>query len=318
MFRKKTTKELVRGGAAPDMETEEQPVAVEKLTVTKIKREKKSKQPHQSKDPEKQPRLKKNPDGRPFIKTRAFLGIVCIVLGLSVAFLGLPMLQMSVSKTQDVVCFAEDVKAGTKITESLLASVEMSGYHLPSGVLRDQQSAVGEYVTTDALAGDLVTASRLSKSYPGADPQLASLPAGKVAISISLKDLASSVSGKLREGDVIQLFAVEDDSTLTATAPQELQYVEVLAATYSDGADVKDDGKKTADSIDSGSSKETLATVTLLCNQQQAAVLAGLEHNATLHAALVVRGNDTAKEQALKTQDAYFAADSGSAAEGGK
>lgn len=316
MFRKKTTKELVRGGAAPDMETEEQPLTVEKLTVTKIKREKKSKQPRQKK--QSQPRLKKNPDSRPFLKTRAFLGIVCIVLGLSVAFIGLPMLQMSISKTQDVMCFAENVKAGTKVTGSLLTSVEMTGYHLPAGALRDQQSAIGEYVTTDALAGDLVTAARLSKSYPGTDPQLASLPAGKVAISVSLKDLAESVSGKLREGDVIQLFAVEDDSSLTAAAPQELQYVEVLAATYSDGADVKDDGgSKSADSIDS--SKETLATVTLLCNQQQAAVLAGLEHNATLHAALVVRGNDAAKAQALKTQDAYFAADDGSAtAEGGK
>ena len=315
MFRKKTTKELVRGGAAPDMETEEQPVAVEKLTVTKIKKEKKSKQPR-PKEPS-QPRLKKNPDRRPFFKTRAFLGIVCIVLGLSVAFIGLPMLQMSISKTQDVVCFAENVKAGTKITESLLTVKEMSGYHLPTGALRDQEAAVGEYVTTDALAGDLVTAARLSKSYPGTDPQLADLPAGKVAISVSLKDLAESVSGKLREGDVIQLFAVEDDTALTAAAPQELQYVEVLAATYSDGADVTDDGGKSTESIDSGSSKETLATVTLLCNQQQAAVLAGLEHNAKIHAALVVRGNDTAKEQALKTQDEYFAADSSAALEGG-
>jgi pilus assembly protein CpaB len=142
---------------------------------------------------------------------------------------------------------------------------------------------------------------------------LAELPDGMVAISISLPDLAQSVSGKLRQGDIIQLFAVEDNNSFTAVAPPELQYVEVLAATYVDGTDVQDepaaqDNQGQQNGIASGSQEnDTLTTVTLLANEEQAACLAGLEHNATLHAALVVRGDDTAKKAALDAQKEYFA-----------
>ena len=144
---------------------------------------------------------------------------------------------------------------------------------------------------------------RAGHAYPGADPQLANLPADKVAISVSLEaDLAQSVSGKLREGDVIQLYAVEDNTSLTATVISELQYVEVLAATYSDGEDAQKKGASKGEQ-----EENKFATVTLLANQQQAACLAGLDHNATLHAALVTRGNHAAMKKVLAAQEEYFA-----------
>lgn len=285
-FRKKSTKELVQGEA----EFKEKPMKPWKAKKDTQKTEKKE---------------RTSDDRTPIFRTKVFWGVISLLLGLTIAFAGIPMLKMAVSETEPTVRFVQDVKAGTKVTEDLLTTVDMSPYHLPSDTLHDPQAAVGRYVKTDAVAGDLATASRFGSDYPGSDPQLVGLPGGMVAISIALPDLAQSVSGKLRQGDIVQIYAVEDTSSFLAAAPLELQYVEVLAASYADGTDVQ----KAQDTTGSDASEDgTLATITLQVNSKQAARLAGLNQNATLHAALVIRGDDAAKAAALEAQADYFAA----------
>lgn len=285
-FIKKSTKELVQ--SQPEVK-QEKPVKRWKIGSGGQPKEKKE----------------RSPDGRtPIFRTKLFWGAVSMLLGLVIAFAGIPMLKMAVTETEPTVRFTQDVKAGTKVTEDLLTVVDMSPYHLPSGTLHDLQAAVGKYVKTDAVAGDLATVSRFSEGYPGADPQMVGLPEDTVAISISLPDLSQSVSGKLRQGDIVQIFAVEDNNSLQAAAPPELQYVEVLAASYADGSDVQE-MQDTA--VDNTTKDGALSTVTLLANAEQAACLAGLNQNAKLHVALVIRGDDAAKARALKAQADYFA-----------
>ncbi len=285
-FIKKSTKELVQG--QPEVK-QEKPVKRWKIGSGGQPKEKKE----------------RSPDGRtPIFRTKLFWGAVSISLGLLIAFAGIPMLKMAVTETEPTVRFAQDVKAGTKVTEDLLTVVDMSPYHLPSDTLHDLQAAVGKYVKTDAVAGDLATVSRFSEGYPGADPQMVGLPEDTVAISISLPDLSQSVSGKLRQGDIVQIFAVEDNNSFQAAAPPELQYVEVLAASYADGSDVQETQDTT---VDNTAKDGALSTVTLLANAEQAACLAGLNQNAKLHAALVIRGDDAAKARALEAQANYFA-----------
>ncbi|MEA4993928.1 MAG: RcpC/CpaB family pilus assembly protein [Oscillibacter sp.] len=298
-FTKKSTKELVQG--QPEVK-KEKPVKRWKIGSGGQPKEKKE----------------RSPDGRtPIFRTKLFWGAVSISLGLLIAFAGIPMLKMAVTETEPTVRFAQDVKAGTKVTEDLLTVVDMSPYHLPSDTLHEKQAAVGRYVKTDAVAGDLATASRFSEGYPCADPQMVGLPEDTVAISISLPDLSQSVSGKLRQGDIIQIFAVEDNNSFQAAAPPELQYVEVLAASYADGSDVQETQDAAKDKAtkegalstaeDNTTKNGALSTVTLLANAEQAACLAGLNQNAKLHAALVIRGDDAAKARALEAQADYFA-----------
>lgn len=287
LLKKKSTKELVQG--EPEVKKEKPP-----------KRWKVGKGVQK----EEEKREKYSSDRSLFFRTKAFWGVVSLLLGLVVAFAGVPMLQSAVAETEQTLCFAQNVKAGTKVTEDLLEKKDMSLYHLPAGAIHDPQAAIGQYVKTDAVSGDIVTNMRLSSEYPGADPQLAKIPEGMSAISIALPNLSQSVSGKLRQGDVIQLYAVEDSNSFVAVAPPELHYVEVAAVSYVDGSDVQDDAP---DSADGETAKDTLTTVTLLANGTQAACLAGLDHNATLHAALVVRGDDAAKAAALDAQNEYFA-----------
>ena len=283
IFQKKSTKELVQGES-------EESAPKKKLWKPGKKKEKKE----QASTSER----------TAIFRTKAFWGIVSMLLGLAVAFVGVPMLRTEVAETEPTLCFAQDVQRGTLISADMVTLRDMSAYHMPANALHSVQAAVGNYVETDALAGDVVTGQRISSVYPGADPQLANLPDGMVAVSIALPNLSTSVSGKLRQGDVVQLFAIEKSDVYTALAPPELQYLEVLAVTTQDGADVQ---TKDDPSLDSGESS-TLSTVTLLANTAQAAVLAGLDQNASLHAALVVRGNEAAKEAALQKQRDYFAA----------
>lgn len=280
MFKKKSTKELVHptGGAeAP-----------------------KTKKPQKANTKNKNQKKLGKINGT-FFKTKTFFGLVSIFLALLIAFMALPMLQQKTSQLVPVYCFAQDVNVGAVVTDGMLQEVDMVSYHLPHGTITDKEQALGQYVTTDALAGDVVTSGRLSDTFPGSDPQLASLPEGKMVMSVTLPELAESVSGKLRPGDIIQLFAVIDDDSYSATVPAQLQYVEVLAVTDAKGADVAD-----TKPLEQSGETEFLNTVTLLVNEKQAAILAGLEHNATLHAALVIRGDEVAKEKALSAQDALF------------
>lgn len=287
-FKKKSTKELVQGGPV------EPPSEPQKKFGFGQKKERPDKPGSRG-------------SFRTMIRTRVFWGTICVIVGLLVPLVGIPMLKNYIVETVDVVRFRTDLKAGSQITQEMLDTVELSAYHLPSGAMQDMSAVVGQYLLVDTVAGDYVTPTRLSPQHPGTDPTLLDLPEGKMALSISLPDLAQSVSGKLRGGDIIQIFAVENSSVnLTASIPAELRYVEVLTATYQDGADVGTENALTDGSSSASNGRNTLATVTLLVNERQAACLAGLEQNATLHAALVIRGNDEKKAAALEAQENFF------------
>lgn len=244
------------------------------------------------------------------LKSKGFLGALCIVTALLLAFVAVPILQLQLAKTASVVVLACDVPASSRITAEMLTKREMGIAGLPAGTLYDSDLAVGQYLTVAGAADDVLTGKRLSSVLPGDDPELAALPAGKMAMSITLPDLAQSVSGKLRSGDIIQLFAVQkdtagapDENSYEALAITELQRVEVLAVTNSAARDVVS-GEVPLDATDT---ERLIVTVTIAVNEKQAQAVAGLEQLATLHAALVVRGDAAAKTAALALQESTLA-----------
>lgn len=291
LLKKKSTKDLVHPEGAPSMEDLPGP-----------------------KKPGKKPKKERSHGRlsfREIVRSRPFLGGLCVVLALLLAFVVTPLIQLKIAETTTVVVLRQTVPAGAQLSADMLATREMGVTGLPLGAVTSASEAVGKYAAVAGVEGDILTSARLSDTLPGDDPELARLPEGKLAMSATLSDLAQSVSGKLRSGDVIRLYAILDQAAsvgaedLNAVSVPELQYMEVLAVTNSSARDVKSEhermGEETADS------ERQIATVTLAVNHQQAAVLAGLEHNAALHAALVVRGDDAAKREALKAQEAYFA-----------
>ncbi len=81
--------------------------------------------------------------------------------------------------------------------------------------------------------------------------------------------------------------------------PDELQYVEVIAATDKKGSD-KGEVVVTADGEEEA---ELPSTITLLVTPMQANILAELEENGVTHIALVYRGNAENATEFIKAQE---------------
>ena len=265
-----------------------------------------------SEKPKRKSEFKKHRFDYGFVRSKLFWGIASTVFALLIAFAGVPSIISEVGKTVEVITFSQDVSAGSLITADMLEYKQMTAYNLPSNAVLDIDQINGRYLTHDAVHGDIVTSLRLSSTYPGSSPELANLPKGKLAVSFTLSELAESVSSKLQAGDIIQIFAVLDSNKesgdLAAQMPPELQCVKVLSVTSSEGIDVNESG----DIIEDPS---VISTVTVEVTRQQASILIGLEHMATLHAGLVVRGDDSLAAQALAQQEALMAPESEQSAE---
>lgn len=281
--KKKSTKDLV-GTAPSTVSTEVAP-----------KKEKKAKAGQ--KDQQSRKAVKD------IVRSKGFAGAACIAAGLICVFVISPLLQAKASQTTDVLTLTQNVSVGTKITEDMLRIEERGRINLPGDVLRDNTDAVGKYVSVAGTLGDILTATRVSDSVISDDPELVMLPADRLAMSASLASLEQSVSGKIRAGDVIQIFAVEEAQDnvgkYASRAVPELQRVEVLSVTNSAAQNIIT-GDQTPD-VD-----RQVATVVLSVNVEQATILAGLDHSATLHAALVTRGDAVVKDVALQQQETYF------------
>ena len=79
------------------------------------------------------------------------------------------------------------------------------------------------------FAGDSFTDKKLSDSIDTSDSLLRQLKPNETAMSVTVRSLANGLSGKLQQGDIIQIVSVDEDDK--AQIYEELQYVEVLATT---------------------------------------------------------------------------------------
>ena len=93
---------------------------------------------------------------------------------------------------------------------------------------------VGRYAAADLAAGDYILSSKVSVTPVTSDIALNSIPSGKVAISLTVKTLASGLSDKLQPDDIIRIYHFLD----TAKDIPELQFVKVLSVTDSKGYNV--------------------------------------------------------------------------------
>ena len=126
------------------------------------------------------------------------------------------------------------------------------------------------------------------------DVALNSIPSGKVAISLTVKTLASGLSDKLQPGDIIRIYHFLD----TAAEVPELRFVKVLSVTDSDGINVDNAKEPTEDE-----EKQQSATITVLASPEQAKIITGLENDGVAHVALISRNNDKLADELLAEQD---------------
>ena len=137
-------------------------------------------------------------------------------------------------------------------------------------------------------------ASKTSAVPVSSDVALNSIPSGKVAISLTVKTLASGLSDKLQPNDIIRVYHFLD----AAEEVPELRFVRVLSVTDAKGVNVDNTKEPVEDE-----EKQQSATITVLASPEQARVITSLENDGVAHVALISRNNEKLAEELLAEQD---------------
>ena len=232
------------------------------------------------------------------MKNRTAIGIVCIILAVAVTFVVSPLVNNISDKKTEVICFVADVSHGTEIKDTDVEIVKISNSALPEKVIKDKKSVVGKFATADIFKGDFATESKVTDNANTANDVMASLKGDKVAMSITINSFAGGLSGKLENGDIVSIYVTDKDNH--TEVPASLKYVKVITTTTSGGIDENDVVENEDGSF------ELPSTITLLVSSKQATVLANYEENASMHIALVFRGDTEKAQKFLDKQDKFL------------
>ena len=228
------------------------------------------------------------------LNNRFIFGILSLVLAAVIAFVALPTIARQTNGKTEIIRITQPVLKGEKITSDNAEVVEVGGYNLPSNVAHSMEDVEGLYVTAELAAGDYILTSKVSTVPVSSDVALNDIPSGKVAISLTVKTLASGLSDKLQPGDIIRIYHFLE----TAEEVPELRFVKVLSVTDSDGINVDNTREPTEDE-----EPQQSATITVLASPEQARIITEMENDGVAHVALISRNNDQLAEELLAEQD---------------
>ena len=227
------------------------------------------------------------------LSKRLWVALGCIGLALILCFGIAPLIARGSDAHVKVVRVGTFVKAGERILESDLVTVEVGGYRLPGNALKSAGDAVGKYAVSDLYPGDYLFPEKLSANGE-TDARTDVLLSGEsMALSLGLNSYASGLSGKLRRGDVVTVMAY-DTKNGYSFLPAELQSVLVLACTTPQGKDL------TGTEPDAGQP----ATLTLLVTAAQAQRLIELDKSGSLTYMLRCSGRDAERAEQLLSDQA--------------
>lgn len=228
------------------------------------------------------------------LNNRFLFGLLSLLLAAIITFVALPTIARQTNGKTEIVRVKSPVLKGTAITDKDVETVEVGSYNLPANIARSTKDVVGLYATADFAAGDYILSTKISTLPVTSDVALNEIPSGKVAISLTVKTLASGLSDKLQPNDIIRIYHFLD---VVVEAP-ELQFVRVLSVTDSDGVNVDNTKELTEDE-----KKRQSATITVLASPEQAKIITAMENDGVAHVALICRNNEKLAEELLAEQD---------------
>lgn len=232
------------------------------------------------------------------MKKRTIIGIFCIILAIAVVFVFGPMLNAKSLETVNVIRLKKDVPMGNQITTEYLEVVAMTPGSVPADIINDSNAIVGQYAAYDLFAGDFLTPAKVAASDANAEAILSNLEEGQFAISVPIS-FQGSLSGKLRNGDIVRVYVFDKSANGLCYTPEALQYLKIITTTTGSGID-QDELVTNEDG-----SHDMPSTMTVLCNEEQAKMLAGYSGNG-MYLSLVCRGTSDKAQYYLDKQAEYF------------
>ncbi len=237
------------------------------------------------------------------LKNRALIGVFCLILASLIAFVAIPVINYLTVQTTHIVRVTKDVSMGTQITKDVLEEVEVGKLNLPDDVITETKQIIGDtplYVTSDMKSGDMVRASKLTRTLVLPSNKIRQMETDEFTYSI---EIDKSYRARLLPNDIVT-FTKYDKATGQVSTVKELEFVSVVTTSTSDGIDILYETQVGPDG------KQLKAeTITFIINDKQLKVLQQLQQDKNFMMALKCRGDETNMSKVreyLAKQKRYF------------
>lgn len=227
-----------------------------------------------------------------YIKNRYVIFALCLILAGVIAFVIVPNSNKNMAESVDVVKVTKQIEKNTQITEDMLEIKQMPKQALTQNTITDKKQIVGKVSNVQLLPEDNLVMQKFTDVGTETDKALYEMDnSEQLAISVTLANLASSVSGKIQPGDVVSVYGFINETKQLADYT-DLQYIEVIGVSNSSAEELS---TRNSDSETDSSDKVVPATVTLSVNRNQAQELVVLENTSSIHIVFVGRGEISRK-----------------------
>ena len=227
-----------------------------------------------------------------YIKNRYVIFALCLMLAGVIAFVIVPKSNRNMAESVDVVKVTKQIEKNTQITEDMLEIKQMPKQAVTQSTITDKKQIVGKVSNVQLLPEDNLVMQKFTEVGTETDKALYEMDnSEQLAISVTLANLASSVSGKIQPGDVVSVYGFINETKQLADYT-DLQYIEVIGVSNSSAEELS---TRNSDSETDSSDKVVPATVTLSVNRNQAQELVVLENTSSIHIVFVGRGEISRK-----------------------
>lgn len=227
-----------------------------------------------------------------YIKNRYVIFVLCLILAGVIAFVIVPKSNKNMAESVDVVKVTKQIEKNTQITEDMLEIKQMPKQAVTKNTVTDKKQIVGKVSNVQLLPEDNLVMQKFTEVGTETDKALYEMDnSEQLAISVTLANLASSVSGKIQPGDVVSVYGFINETKQLADYT-DLQYIEVIGVSNSSAEELS---TRNSDSETDSSDKVVPATVTLSVNRNQAQELVVLENTSSIHIVFVGRGEISRK-----------------------
>jgi len=227
-----------------------------------------------------------------YIKNRYVIFALCLILAGVIAFVIVPKSNKSMAELVDVVKVTRQIEKNTQITEDMLEIKQLPKQAVTENTITDKKKIIGKVASVQLLPEDNLVIQKFTDISSVSDKALYEMDGSeKLAISVTVDSLASSVSGKIMPGDVVSVYGFLNETKMLSEYT-DLQYVEVIGVSNSSAEELS---TRNADSETDSSDKVIPSTVTLSVNRNQAQELVILENTSNIHIVFVGRGEISRK-----------------------
>ena len=225
------------------------------------------------------------------LKSKAFLGAVCIVLAAVIAFGVLPWVYRSQAETVSVVRVAQDIPTGTVITRAMLTTAETNGNSLSKKVVLTADEAVGKVASQQLYAGEFLWSDRIMTEEAYSELEEAKtkgISSGRCLVTIAFPTASAGIASVLRAGNIVDVYEIGEDEEKVTVVTKALpsMYVYDVLNKKLESLNKLDELKENATLEEDTDYDFEPAYVVFRCTEEEAGTLIRLEKDKALHLTL--------------------------------